>query len=82
MVILNRNSDLPDVVDAFCTPRRLAGRLDRRKQERDQNPDDRDYHQQLNERKSASAGFATSDTATSISFQVMAAHMESMKEKR
>ena len=36
-----------------CTPRSLAGRLHRRQQQSDENADDRDDHEQLDQRKSA-----------------------------
>jgi hypothetical protein len=39
------------MVLALRTPRRLSGRLNRRQQERHENANDRNYHQQLDERK-------------------------------
>ena len=50
-VILNRNADLLDLVLAVRPPSRLAGRLDRRQQERHEDADDRNDHQQLDKRK-------------------------------
>jgi hypothetical protein len=80
MVALNRNSDLPDVVDALCPPCGLARSLNGRKQERDKNPNDRDYYQQLDERKTVSAGFPTPNIATGLSFNVSPTHVESIIE--
>jgi len=41
------------VVGALCAASRLAGRLHRREQERDEHPDDRNHHQQLDQREAA-----------------------------
>ena len=55
MVIGNGETDLPEIVAARATPRRFAGRIDRRQQHRYQDSDDGDYDQKLNERKRFSA---------------------------
>src|SRR5207244_6655372 len=47
--------DLFDVVDALGSSSGLAGRLDCGEQESDEDRDDRDHHQQFNERESATA---------------------------
>jgi hypothetical protein len=52
---MNRQADLLEVVLALRSPRRLARGLDRRQQERDQYPDNRDHNQQLDERKTTLA---------------------------
>ena len=46
---VQREAQLPEVIFALQHPRRLAGRLHRRQQQRDQNANDRDHHQQLNQ---------------------------------
>jgi hypothetical protein len=51
VVILERDADLLQIIDALAAPRRLAGRLNRRQQERDQNADNGYYDQQLNQRE-------------------------------
>jgi hypothetical protein len=51
-VIVHRDTELFELVRALHPPRRLAGRLHRRQQERDQDANDRDHHEQLDERES------------------------------
>jgi len=47
------DAHLPEVVEATRAPGRFAGRLNCRQQKCSQDADDRDDHQQLNERKPA-----------------------------
>src|SRR5689334_4800625 len=47
-VIVKRHTDLLEVVDALPATGGLASLLYRRQQERDQHPDDRNDHQELN----------------------------------
>ena len=47
MVIVHRQADLLEIVGALHPPRRLPGRLHRRQQQRNEDPDDGDHHQQL-----------------------------------
>jgi len=49
MVIVQRNPQLAEVVQALRSPRRLAGGLNGRQQERYQDADDRNHDQQLDE---------------------------------
>jgi len=49
MEIVCRQADLPQIVRALCTPRRLAGTLHGRQQQRHQDPDDANHYQQLDE---------------------------------
>src|SRR5688572_20082382 len=53
MMILHRDPELPEIVRAARSPSRLARRLDRRQQQRNQRADDRNHHQQLDQRKTA-----------------------------
>ena len=48
-VVQRGEADLLEVVGALREPGRLAGRLHRRQQQRDQDADDRDDHQQLDQ---------------------------------
>ena len=50
---MQSKSDLLEIVGALCTPGRLAGRLHRRQQKRDENGNDGDDHQQFDQRKTA-----------------------------
>ena len=50
-----RDPDLLQVVDALAPPRRLAGRLHGRQQQRDQHADDGDHHEQLDQRETRPA---------------------------
>jgi hypothetical protein len=79
VIILNRDANLAHIIDALSAARRLASSLNGWKQERDKNPNDRDYHQQLDERKTVSAGFPTPNAAPRMSFHVTAVHVESIK---
>ena len=45
--------DLPEIVFALGLAGRFARRLDRRQEQRDQQANNRDHHQQLNQRESA-----------------------------
>jgi hypothetical protein len=45
VIVVHREAELLDVVDALDAAGRLAGRLHRRRQQRDQDRDDRDHHQ-------------------------------------
>lgn len=45
------DADLPEIIAALQPPGRFARGLDRRQQQPDQQADDRDYHQQFDERK-------------------------------
>ncbi len=51
MIVMQRQTDLLEVIRALCSSRRFAGRLDCREQQGDQDADDRYHHQQLDERK-------------------------------
>ena len=55
MVIVQGEPDLLQVVDALGTAGRLAGGLDGRQQQGDQDRDDGDHDQQLDQRESATA---------------------------
>jgi hypothetical protein len=48
-----RRAQLAQVIDALASSRRLSGSLNGRKQERHQDANDRNYDQQLDERKAA-----------------------------
>ena len=50
-VVVHRQAELLEVVDALRPPRRLAGRLHGGQQQGDQDGDDRDHHQQLDQRE-------------------------------
>jgi hypothetical protein len=54
-VLNGRQADLLEVVDAAYAARRLAGRLDRRQKQCDQDADDGNDNQQLDERKAGGA---------------------------
>jgi hypothetical protein len=54
-VIVNREAELLQIIDAFRAVRRLAGRLDGRQQQPDQDRDDRDHYEQFYEREPATA---------------------------
>ncbi len=56
VVVVHRQGDLLDIVDALGAAGRLAGRLHGRQQQGDQQGDDRDHHQQFDQGKAASAG--------------------------
>jgi hypothetical protein len=49
LVTVQRQAKLPDLVGTLASPRRFAGRLHRRQQERHQDADDRNDHQQLDQ---------------------------------
>ena len=49
LVVEAAQGELLEVVLALRDPRRLAGRLHRRQQQRDQDADDRDDHQKLDQ---------------------------------
>ena len=51
VIVLRRQGELLQVVDATGPPGRLAGRLDRRQQQRDQDADNGNHHQQFDQRK-------------------------------
>ena len=51
--------DLLQVVHALDPPRRLAGRLNGRQQQGDQDGDDRDHHQELDQREAGTAAIDT-----------------------
>ena len=53
VIIMQRQTDLLEIVDALRTTRRLSGRLHGWQQQRDQNGDDRDHHQEFNQRETA-----------------------------
>ena len=53
MVILHRHAPLANRIRARGSPARLACCLNRGQQQRDENPDDRNYDQQLNQREAA-----------------------------
>ena len=53
MVVVDGQADLLEVVDALRPPGRLAGRLHGGQQQGDQDRDDRDHHQELDEREAA-----------------------------
>ena len=50
-ILAGGQANLAHVVRACRPPPRLAGRIDGRQQQADQDADDRDHHQQLDERK-------------------------------
>lgn len=52
MKIVAGQGELLEVVEAFAPSGGFAGHLHRRKEQRNEQPDDGDHHQQLNERKS------------------------------
>ncbi len=52
MVVVQRKADLLEIVLARQPPRRLAGRLHGRQEERHEDADDEDHHEKLNERES------------------------------
>jgi hypothetical protein len=47
VILLDRNAQLLQLIHALRPVRRLAGRLHRRQEQRDQNHHNRDDHQQL-----------------------------------
>jgi hypothetical protein len=47
--IVESQPNLLEVVAALTSPCGFAGRLDRRQKQRDQNPDDRDDHQEFDQ---------------------------------
>ena len=49
---MQRQTDLFQIVGTLGAARRLAGRLDGRKEQCDQHADDRDHHQKLDQRES------------------------------
>ena len=51
MVILTGRRHLLEIVGALRPPRRFARGLNRRQQQRHQHADDRDHHEQFDERK-------------------------------
>jgi hypothetical protein len=51
VIVVAGQRKLLEVVDALGAPGRFAGRLHGWQQQRDQDADDRDYDQQLNQRK-------------------------------
>ena len=53
LVLEARQRHLFEVVGTLDSPCRLAGCLDRRKQQGDKNSEDRNHHEQLNQRKTA-----------------------------
>src|SRR6516165_6193137 len=55
LVVIQGQADLLQIVGALDAPRRLAGRLYRGQQERDQDGDDGDHHQKFDERESATS---------------------------
>ena len=55
MVVVQREANLLEIIDALSPPRRLAGRLHRRQQQRDQDSDDGDDDQKLNQGETTSA---------------------------
>ena len=56
VIVLGGQADLLEVVRALGTSRRLAGGLDGGQEQRDQDGDDRDHHQQLDQREAAGSG--------------------------
>jgi hypothetical protein len=50
-MVLDRNSDLFQIILTLRASRRFAGGLDSRQQEGDQDPDDRDHNQKFDERE-------------------------------
>ncbi len=55
VVIVHGQGDLLEVVHALDPPRRLAGALDGGEQQRDQDRDDRDHHEQFDQREPVAA---------------------------
>jgi hypothetical protein len=53
VIAVQRDADLPEIVRALHTPRRLPRRLHGGQQEPDQDADDRDDNEQLNQREPA-----------------------------
>ena len=51
MVVLDGDADLLEVVGTLSPPGCLPGRLDRRQQQRDQDPNDGDDHEQFDQRE-------------------------------
>ena len=56
VIVLGGQADLLEIVRALGTPRGLARGLDGRQEQRDQDGDDRDHHQQLDQREAAGSG--------------------------
>ena len=50
-IIVKRQTHLLQVIQALCAPRRLAGRLHRRQQQRHQDADDGDHDEQFDKCK-------------------------------
>ena len=59
VVVVHRDAELLQVVDALAPPRRLARRLDRRQEQGDQHRDDRDHDQQLDQGEASPSGAAS-----------------------
>jgi hypothetical protein len=55
LVVVQSQSDLLEVIDALCPASRLSGCLNRRQQQGDEHPDDRDGHKQLDQREGIKA---------------------------
>jgi hypothetical protein len=65
-MVLKRQSNLTDVVRTGHPAGRLSGRLDRRQQQSNKNPDDRDDHEQFDKRKAPRMPSLDSEQVVSI----------------
>jgi hypothetical protein len=65
--VVNRDADLMEIIRAATTPRRFAGGLNRRQQERDEHSNDGNYHQQFNQRKAGASATNARRAHTSTS---------------
>jgi hypothetical protein len=54
-MILECDADLPNVIHAFRAPCGLAGRLDSRQKQSNQDPDNRDDDEQLDQREAGAS---------------------------
>ena len=59
LVIKHRQSELLEIIRTLISTGCLAGRLNRRKQQRDEHANDGDHHEQLDKRKTARTADAT-----------------------
>ena len=66
VVVVHRQADLLEIVDALSTPRSLAGRLDGGQQQGDQDRDDRDHDQELDQRECGSMSIHGQNSSNGI----------------
>ena len=70
-MIVQCQANLLEIVHARRTPPRLAGRIDGRQQQADEDADDGDHHQQFHERKTTSLFFHLRPHRITGSFNVL-----------